>query len=103
MTRVALFGCGWIQDFHARGVLAHPNGELVAVTNHREETAHAFAERYGIERVTTDWEALAADPEIDAAIVATPQRPPRRAVDRAAPGRQARDGREADGADRRRV
>ncbi len=22
LTRVALFGCGWIQDFHARGVLA---------------------------------------------------------------------------------
>ena len=36
MTRVALFGSGWIQDFHARGVLAHPSGELVAVANHRE-------------------------------------------------------------------
>jgi predicted dehydrogenase len=72
LVRVALFGCGWIQDFHARGVMAHPLGELVAVANHREATARVFAERYGIERVTTDWEALAADPEIDAAIVATP-------------------------------
>jgi predicted dehydrogenase len=69
--RVALFGCGWIQDFHARGVLAHGD-ELIAVANHREETAHAFAERYGIEHVVTDWEALAADPTLDAAIVATP-------------------------------
>ena len=69
--RVALFGCGWIQDFHARGVLAHGD-ELVAVANHREETARVFADRYGIERVTTDWEGLAADPGIDAAIVATP-------------------------------
>ncbi len=72
MTNVALFGCGWIQDFHARGVLAHPSGRLVAVANWREASARAFAERYGIPRVTTDWEALAADPEIDAAIVATP-------------------------------
>ncbi len=72
MTRVALFGSGWIQDFHARGVLAHPNGELVAVANHREESARALAERHGIPRVTTDWEALARDPEVDAAIVATP-------------------------------
>jgi predicted dehydrogenase len=72
MTRVALFGCGWIQDFHARGVLAHPHGELAAVANWRESSARAFAERHGIPRVTTDWEALAADPEIDAAIVATP-------------------------------
>jgi predicted dehydrogenase len=70
-VRVALFGCGWIQDFHARGVLAHGD-ELVAVANHREESAREFAERHGIPRVTTDWESLAADPEVDAAIVATP-------------------------------
>lgn len=69
--RVALFGCGWIQDFHARGVLAHGD-ELVAVANHREPSAQAFAQTYGIERVTTDWEALANDPTIDAAVVATP-------------------------------
>jgi predicted dehydrogenase len=72
MTRVAFFGCGWIQDFHARGVLAFPGAELVAVANHREETARAFADRHGIARVTTDWERLAADGNVDAAIVATP-------------------------------
>jgi predicted dehydrogenase len=66
-----LFGCGWIQDFHARGVLAHGD-ELVAVANHREESARAFADRYAIAKVTTDWEALAADRGVDAGIVATP-------------------------------
>ena len=66
-----MFGCGWIQDFHARGVLAHGD-ELVAVANHREESARAFADRYAIPKVTTDWEALAADPGVDAGIVATP-------------------------------
>jgi predicted dehydrogenase len=71
MTRVALFGCGWIQGFHARGVLAHGD-ELVAVANHREATARAFAEEFDIARVTTDWESLAADPDIDAVVVATP-------------------------------
>ncbi len=69
--RVALFGCGWIQDFHARAVLSLGH-ELVAVANHREETARVFAERHGISRITTDWEALAADPGVDAAVVATP-------------------------------
>ncbi len=69
--RVALFGCGWIQDFHARAV--RENGhEVIAVANHREETARTFAERHGIARVTTDWETLAADPEVDAAVVSTP-------------------------------
>jgi predicted dehydrogenase len=72
VTRVALFGSGWIQHFHARGVLAHPDGELVAVANHREGSARSLAEAYGIPFVTTDWEALAADAGIDAAIVATP-------------------------------
>ncbi len=71
MAHVALFGCGWIQDFHARGVLEHGD-TLVAVANHREETARVFAERYDIPRVTTDWLALAADPEVEAAIVSTP-------------------------------
>ncbi len=69
--KVALFGCGWVQDFHARAILAHGD-ELVAVANHREESARSFADRHGIERVTTDWRALAADPEIDAAVVSTP-------------------------------
>jgi predicted dehydrogenase len=72
VTRVALFGSGWIQDFHARAVLAHPKGELVAVTNWREESATALAERHGIDRVTTDWESLVDDPEVDATVIATP-------------------------------
>jgi predicted dehydrogenase len=69
--KVALFGCGWIQDFHARAVteLGH---EVIAVANHREETARAFAERHAIPRVTTDWEALARDREVDAVVVGTP-------------------------------
>ena len=72
MTKVALFGSGWIQDFHARAVLAHPAGQLVAVANWRPGSAGKLAQRHGISRVTTDWEALASDPEVDAAIVATP-------------------------------
>jgi predicted dehydrogenase len=72
MTRVALFGSGWVQDFHARAVLAHPAGELVAVANWRPDSAAKLADRHGILRATTDWEALAAAPEVDAAIVATP-------------------------------
>jgi predicted dehydrogenase len=72
VTRVALFGTGWIQDFHARGVLAHPKGELVAVANWRIESAQTIAARYGIPRATTDWESVVADPDVDALVVATP-------------------------------
>ena len=68
---LALFGCGWIQDFHARAV-ADLGGTVAVVANHREETAAAFAERHGIGRVTTDWRAVAADPTIDAVVIGTP-------------------------------
>jgi predicted dehydrogenase len=69
--RVALFGCGWIQDFHARGVAACGH-EVAVVANHREETARAFADRHGIPDATTDWEAVAADRAIDAVVIGTP-------------------------------
>jgi predicted dehydrogenase len=70
--RIALLGTGWIMDFHARAVLEHPGAELVAAANWREPSLHRLAERYGIARTTTDWRALAADPEVDAAVIGTP-------------------------------
>jgi predicted dehydrogenase len=69
--KVALFGCGWIQDFHARAVVACGH-EVVVVANHREVTARAFAERHAIAAVTTDWAAVAADRSIDAVVIGTP-------------------------------
>jgi predicted dehydrogenase len=70
--RVALLGSGWIMDFHARAVLEHPRAEAVAAANWREPSLAKLAERYGIPRTTTDWRSLAADPEVDAAVVGTP-------------------------------
>ena len=70
--RIALFGSGWIMDFHARGVLEHPGGELVAAANWREASLRSLAERHGIPRITTDWRELVADPEVDAVIIGTP-------------------------------
>ena len=70
--RVALVGSGWIQDFHARGVLAYPGGQLLAVANHREESAHSLAERHEIPEVTTDWRSLTTRDDLDAVVVATP-------------------------------
>jgi predicted dehydrogenase len=70
--RIALFGSGWIMDFHARGVREHPRGELVAAANWRPESLAALAERHDIPRVTTDWRELAADDRIDAVVIGTP-------------------------------
>jgi len=70
--RIALFGSGWITDYHARGVLEHPSGDLVAAANWRPESLAALAERHGIERTTTEWRELVDDPSIDAVVIATP-------------------------------
>jgi len=70
--RIALLGTGWVADFHARAVREHPGAELVAAANWREPSLRALAERHAIPRTTTDWRALAADPAVDAAVIATP-------------------------------
>ena len=70
--RVALIGTGWIMKFHARAVLEHPGATLVAAANWREESLARLAEEFGIPRTTTQWEDLAADPEVEAVVVGTP-------------------------------
>jgi len=69
---VALVGSGSIQNVHARAVQEHPSGELVAIVNWREPSARALAERYGIPRVSTSLDEIVSAPDVDAAIVATP-------------------------------
>ncbi|SDM03272.1 Gfo/Idh/MocA family protein [Microbacterium azadirachtae] len=46
--------------------------DLVAVGSRSQESADAFAARYGIARAHGSYEALAADPEVDIVYVATP-------------------------------
>jgi predicted dehydrogenase len=70
--RVALLGTGWVMDFHARAAREHPGAEPVAAANWREPSLAKLAERHGIPRTTTDWRELAADPDVDAAVIATP-------------------------------
>jgi predicted dehydrogenase len=70
--RVGLLGSGWVAERHARGLLDHPGAELVAASSWREPSLAALAGRFGIPRTTTDWRELAADPELDAVVIGTP-------------------------------
>ena len=70
-ARLALLGCGWVADMHARA--AATCGHTVAgVANHRLESAERFASEHSIERVTTDWRALVRAPDVDVVVVCTP-------------------------------
>jgi predicted dehydrogenase len=69
---IGLVGAGGIaRTRHVPGFRALPGVELVGVVNRTPaSTAHAAAE-LGIARTFADWEALVADPAVDAVVVAT--------------------------------
>jgi predicted dehydrogenase len=70
-ARLALLGCGWVADMHARA--AATCGHTVAgVANHRLESAERFASEHQIERATTDWRELVRAPDVDIVVVCTP-------------------------------
>ncbi len=58
-------------DFVADLVFA-PNAELVAVGSRRQESADAFAAQHAVPNAYGSYEALANDPNIDVAYIATP-------------------------------
>lgn len=72
--RVGIIGAGRIADMvHVPSLRLCPDWcEVIAVASRTEEKAKAFAERWGIPRVHTDWRALLADPDVDAVVICPP-------------------------------
>lgn len=70
--RVALIGAGRIGIRHAR-TLAHeiPQAKLAVVADAIPAAAQSVAEAVGVERWTTDADAIFADPAIDAVVIAS--------------------------------
>ncbi len=70
--RWGILGTGRIAGDFARGLASLPDAALVAVGSRSQEAADAFGDRAGVVRRHPSYEALAADPEVDAIYVATP-------------------------------
>ena len=70
--RWGILGCGNIAKKFAIGLQAIDDATLVAVGSRTQENADAFAEEFSAERRHPSYEALAADPDVDAIYVATP-------------------------------
>ncbi len=70
-VRWGILGTGWIAETFVTDLLA-VGLTVSAVGSRSQESADAFAQRFGIPRAHASYEALAADPEVDAIYIATP-------------------------------
>lgn len=70
--RWGIIGAGRIAGSFAQDMQYVANGELTAVASRSLENAAEFARRHAVERAYGGYEALFADPAIDAVYIATP-------------------------------
>jgi predicted dehydrogenase len=72
-VRIAIIGAGAVSDYHhVPGIRIDPRAELVAACDPNEELLAQRLRQWGPIRMTMSFEQIAADPNIDAVIIATP-------------------------------
>ena len=70
-VQIGVIGIGSISASHLNAYKNNKNANVYAVCDLNEERARAAAERYGAEKVYTDYRELLADPAIDAVSICT--------------------------------
>jgi predicted dehydrogenase len=70
--RWGVIGTGGIAAAFTRDVRTLPDADVVAVGSRSQASADRFGDEHGVPRRHPSYEALAADPEVDAVYVATP-------------------------------
>ena len=76
--KIGLIGANWMGSFHSVGMTnvrqayhdVQPVFAIVADVN--EKAARLAAERFGYQKITTDWHDVVNDPEVELVIIATP-------------------------------
>ena len=71
-VRIGVVGVGNIAPLNVAGYLEHPQCDVVALCDPREDKARAMAAEWNVPKVFTSLDDLLADPEIDAVELLTP-------------------------------
>lgn len=71
-VRFGVIGAGMAGPYFGEGLRDLPDTECVAVATTREESARAFADKYGVPDWYTDWRKIVERKDIDAVAVVTP-------------------------------
>src|SRR5262245_41996708 len=71
--RIAIIGAGAVSDYHhVPAIRIDPRATLTGVCDSSGELIDKRRREWNCENVTTDYEAICADPNVDAVIIATP-------------------------------
>ena len=71
-VKYAIVGCGVIAPYHAQAVQNDERAELVAVCDIDQEKASAFAEKFNVRNVYTDYSEMLKSDDIDAVSICLP-------------------------------
>lgn len=71
-VRWGMVSAGRIANTFAQDMKFAENAEIVSVAARKREDAEAFAKRHGIKKAVEGYDALFADPDIDAVYISTP-------------------------------
>ena len=72
-VRIAILGAGAVSDYHhVPAINLDSRAALVAVCDANEQLLEQRREDWGVDLVSTDYEAICTSPDVDAVIIATP-------------------------------
>ncbi len=72
-VRIAIIGAGAVSDYHhVPGIKIDPRAELVSICDPNEQLLAQRQTDWGPTKAVTNYEDVAADPQVDAVIIATP-------------------------------